>query len=297
MEMNQEKSIASAPGIAPGAPDAPNRRKFVQGAMALAGAASLSPFGLTPADAAPIGWRGVVGAILPAYRSGNLQDLIRILPDGVEVIPLYLGVMKGTKEELTDGIKAYDKLVDILGQQKCDIIHPEGAPPFMILGREKEAQFTEAWARKYQAQVFTSSQNAVHAIKAMHGTRVFGATYFPDHLNQIFQTYLASAGINVSEIQGLPDVPFDKVMEVPGELVYSFIKKNFLKSRGKPDCIYMLGSAWSTLDVIDALEADLHVPVIHPEPARAWEFQKRLNINAPKKGFGQLLVTLPPLPA
>jgi maleate isomerase len=289
--MHKDKEALAASAL----PDAPGRRNFVRGALTLAGAASLAPFGLTPAEAAPVGWRGVVGAILPAYRSGNLQDLIRILPDGVEIIPLYLGVMKGTKEELTDGIQAYDHMVQIFGEQKCDIIHPEGAPPFMILGREKETQLTDAWAKKYQTQVFTSSQNAVHAIKALHGTKVFGATYFPDKLNQIFQTYLASAGINVVEMHGLPDVPFDKVMEYPGELVYSFIKKNFLKSRNSPDCIYMLGSAWATLDIIDALEQDLHVPVIHPEPARAWEFQKRLNINQPKTGFGQLLATLPPL--
>jgi maleate isomerase len=272
-----------------------SRRKLIQGTLTLAGYASLSTLDMSPAVAAPVGWRGVVGAILPAYRSGNLQDLIRILPDGIEIIPLYLGVTKGTKKELTDGINAYENLVEILAQQKCDIIHPEGAPPFMILGREKEAQLTASWSQKFNTQVFTSSQNAVNAIKALNGKKVFGATYFPDSLNKIFQTYLSSAGINMMEIKGLPDVPFDKVMDVPGELVYSFIKKSFLQSRGA-DCIYMLGSAWSTLDIIEALEQDLHVPVVHPEPARVWEFQKRLNINQPISGYGKLLATLPPLP-
>jgi hypothetical protein len=31
-------------------------------------------------------------------------------------------------------------------------------------------------------------------------------------------------------------------------------------------------------------------------PARVWEFQKRLHVNEPRQGYGQLLATLPPLP-
>jgi maleate cis-trans isomerase len=41
--------------------------------------------------------------------------------------------------------------------------------------------------------------------------------------------------------------------------------------------------------VIDMLERDLGVPVIHPVPARVWEIQHRLSIREPVKGFGRLL--------
>jgi maleate cis-trans isomerase len=58
----------------------------------------------------------------------------------------------------------------------------------------------------------------------------------------------------------------------------------------------MLGSAWQTLDIIDRLEQDLGVPVVHPMPARVWEIQKRLHIDEKRSGHGRLLETLPPLP-
>jgi len=38
---------------------------------------------------------------------------------------------------------------------------------------------------------------------------------------------------------------------------------------------------------------DLGVPVVHPVPARVWEFQKRLHVNEKRSGFGHLLEALP----
>jgi maleate isomerase len=73
------------------------------------------------------------------------------------------------------------------------------------------------------------------------------------------------------------------------------IKKHFLKAKGA-DAIYMMGTGWRTLPIIETLERDLDVPVVHPVPARVWETQKRLHINEPRGGFGQLLARLPKLP-
>ena len=55
----------------------------------------------------------------------------------------------------------------------------------------------------------------------------------------------------------------------------------------------MLGTGWRTLDIINILERDLQVPVLHPVPARVWEYQKRRHVNQPRKGYGILLETMP----
>ena len=52
------------------------------------------------------------------------------------------------------------------------------------------------------------------------------------------------------------DVPFNKVQELSGEQIYAHIKSSFLKAKGA-DAIYMLGSGWRTLDIIETLEQDL----------------------------------------
>jgi maleate cis-trans isomerase len=48
--------------------------------------------------------------------------------------------------------------------------------------------------------------------------------------------------------------------------------------------------------VVELLEQDLQIPVVHANIARAWEIQKRLLIHQPLKGFGRLYEQLPPLP-
>jgi maleate isomerase len=81
------------------------------------------------------------------------------------------------------------------------------------------------------------------------------------------------------------------VQELSGEQVYAHIKRNFLKKGA--DVIYMLGSGWRTLDIVQTLERDLGVPVVHPVTARVWEFQKRLHVREPVAGYGHLLEALP----
>ena len=135
------------------------------------------------------------------------------------------------------------------------------------------------------------AQNHVRALKAFHAKSFVGATYFPDKLNAIFAKYFTDAGFKVRGMAGI-DVPFSKVQELSGEQIYAHIKKNFLKTKGA-DAIYMLGSGWRTLSIIETLEQDLRVPVVHPVTARVWEFQKRLHVREPRSGYGSMLSTLP----
>ena len=84
------------------------------------------------------------------------------------------------------------------------------------------------------------------------------------------------------------DAPFNSIGQISSEEVYTHVKKIALKYKNA-DTIYLLGSGWRVLPVIEILEKDLGIPVVHPVPARCWEIQKRLCIKEPVKGFGSLL--------
>jgi maleate isomerase len=164
----------------------------------------------------------------------------------------------------------------------------------MVKGRAEETRIVAEWEKKYKTPIFTSGQNHVAALHALKVKSIVGATYFSGEINKTFAQYFVDAGFEVRSMDGI-DVPFNKVQELSGEQVYAHIKKSFLRSKGG-DAIYMLGSGWRTLGIIDLLEKDLGVPVVHPVPARVWEFQKRLHVNEKRSGYGCLLETLPPLP-
>src|SRR4029077_18678810 len=236
-------------------------------------------------------WRGVVGMVNPTMRPGVTEEVIRLLPEGIGLIPLFLNVRRGTEDEFESMMPAYEQLVAVLAEHGVDLIHPHGAPPFMVQGRKREAQIVKAWEKKYQTPIMTVAQNHVNALKALGARSIVGATYFPPKLNAIFAKYFRDAGFTVRGMEGI-DVPFNKVQELSSHLIYAHIKRSFLKHKGA-DAIYMLGSGWRTLDIIQALEQDLQVPVVHPVTARVWEIQKRLHVREPRRGFGRLLEAMP----
>ena len=55
----------------------------------------------------------------------------------------------------------------------------------------------------------------------------------------------------------------------------------------------MLGPAWGALDMIEKLEQDLGVPVVHAIPAQSWDIQRHLHVRQPVAGFGRLAAELP----
>jgi maleate isomerase len=236
-------------------------------------------------------WRGVVGMINPTMRPGVTEEVIRLLPEGIGLIPIFLNIRRGTEDEFETMMPHYEKAIALLAEQKCDLIHPHGAPPFMVHGFKGEARIVAAWEKKFKIPIMSVAQNHVRALKALKAKSFVGATYFPAKLNAVFAKYFKDAGFTVRDMTGI-DVPFDKVQDLSGEQVYGHIKRNFLKGKGA-DAIYMLGSGWRTLDIIKILEQDLQVPVVHPVPARIWEIQKRLHVREPRAGYGYLLEAMP----
>jgi maleate cis-trans isomerase len=226
-------------------------------------------------------------------RPGSIEELCRILPEGVGIIPLFLDIKKGDRRELTDVIPQYEPQIARLAEAGVDLVHPEGAPPFMMLGYEGEAELIRKWEKKFNVPVFTSGTNHIRALHALKVKRIVGASYFPGQINDTFGRYFRDAGFDVLAMEGI-DVPFQEAGLLSQELVYSHVKKLFLKHRKEAEGIYLLGSGWRIMGILEMLEQDLGVPVVHPVPARCWEIQKRLSICQPVQGYGRLLAEMLP---
>ena len=235
-------------------------------------------------------WRGDIGAIKPTLRPDS-GEFMRLLPKGIGVMELSLGIERGTEDEFKNQLDAYEARIAELTPREPDAIFPGGAPPFMVHGFKGEARIVRAWEKKYEIPIVTSGQTQAHAFKALGIKSIMGATYFPPKLNDIFARYYADAGFEVRAMEGI-EVSFDQVQNLSGEAVYTHIKKTFAQSKGA-DAISMLGSGWNVIEIIHILEQDLGVPVIHPVCAKVWEVQHRLHIREKITGYGVLLAELP----
>jgi maleate cis-trans isomerase len=110
-------------------------------------------------------WRGDVATISPTQRPGNVEEFIRLLPEGIGVMTAHLDMRRGTADEFRSQILAYEDKIRELAPRGPDIVFPAGAPPFMVHGRKGEAKIVSAWEKKYKVAISTSGQYQVHALE------------------------------------------------------------------------------------------------------------------------------------
>lgn len=242
-------------------------------------------------------YRGVVGVIKPTRSAGSIEEMIRLLPEGVGVIPLFLNVRQQTESEFRAAFEQTEaKVRELATEFTVDLIHPEGAPLFMLQGWAGEQRIIQGWEREYGRPIFTSGSSCVEALRALEAKRMVGLTYIKGEINRRFARYFEDAGFDVLAMECVPEDQFQTAQQLTSAHVYYYAKQLFLR-HPTADAIYLLGSGWRCMDAIAELEQDLGVPVVHPVPARVWAVQQRLRLHQPVLGYGQLLESLPSVPA
>ncbi len=240
-------------------------------------------------------WRGVVGVIKPTLRPGSLEEFIRLLPQGIGVIPMFIGVKEGVVGEFLDNMGLMKRKIGELADLKVDLIHPEGAPFFTFMGYHRAEEIVKELEAEYSTPIVTTGMTLVEAARALAIKKLIIFSSFDDSGEKIrFQkhsTYFREAGFDVLTIEGMP-VKFADIGALSPCECYAFAKNLYLRH---PECdgICMMGSGWRVIDIIPLLEQDLQIPVVHPVAARVWAIQKRLHVRQPIKGCGRLLEQMP----
>ena len=235
-------------------------------------------------------WRGVVGMVRPTRRPGTLEELIRLLPEGIGIVPLLLNFKAGSNAEFAQSIPLYERFAAELAEQGVDVIMLAGAPPFMLLGPEAEARLTREWETRFKTPVVSDPQMQVAGLRAMRIRKFIGASYSALQ-NQIVLDYMTKAGFQVLSMEPI-DVPFDQVAQISVETLYAHVKRLF-RQHPDADGVYIQGGGWQTARVVDLLEKDLGIPVVHATICQAWQIHKRLSVRETTPGYGRLLSELP----
>jgi maleate cis-trans isomerase len=235
----------------------------------------------------------IVGTVRPTNRpeAGQELDLETKIPEKIQFLTRTMNFTRGTEEEFSTSMPGYEAKAAEFAKMGADLVRPSGAPPFMLLGYQKERELIGGWEKKYGVKMFTSGQNHVQALRTLGIKKFVGASYFPEKMNNVFARYFADAGFKVLAMEGI-DSPFADVPKVPPEQILEFMKSIAAKHKDA-DGIYMLGSAWKTVEIIDRLEKDTGLTVVHAGPARAWGTQLSLGLRHKIPGYGRLLAEMP----
>ncbi|HEX9453840.1 MAG TPA: hypothetical protein VGA27_05755 [Candidatus Binatia bacterium] len=235
----------------------------------------------------------IVGTVRPTNRpeAGQELDLDTLIPAKIKFLSSTMNFTRGTEEEFSTSMPGYEAKAAEFARMGANLVRPSGAPPFMLLGYEKEQELIGSWEKKYRVPMWTSGQNHVKALRTLRIKKFVGASYFPEKMNNIFARYFTDAGFQVLAMEGI-DSPFADVPKVPPEKILEFMKSIAAKHKNA-DGIYMLGSAWKSVEIIERLENDTGLTVVHAGPARAWGTQLSLGLRHPIKGYGKLLAEIP----
>ena len=235
---------------------------------------------------------GFVGMVKPTTQegTGSHDALMRLLPPTVRTHTIYCGIKDGTVEEFKTVMPQYERGVAEVAALKVDLIHPEGTPPFMLHGFAGEQRIVKGWEDKYGIPVFTSGTNQIRAMKALGARRIVGAGY--DLITgPIVEQYFRDAGFDVIAIEKVK-ATWEEVGLLTDEQMIEMMSDVFRRHPGG-QVMYLQGSKWPSLDVVERLEQRIGVPVVQAVAARCWEIQVRLGLRRPVMGYGRLLAEMP----
>ena len=235
---------------------------------------------------------GFVGTVKPTSQaSGSHDALVAMLPPAIRVHEFYCGIRDGTVEEFQAVMPAYERGVAEAASLGVDLIHPEGTPPFMLHGYEGERRIVAGWQERYGIPTFTSGQNQIRALQALGVRRLVGAGY-DSITGPIVEKYFADAGFAVLAIEKVP-VTWEEVGNLTDAAMIDLMAEVWRRHPGG-QALYLQGSKWPSLNIVERLEARIGVPVVQAVAARCWEIKTRFDLREPVKGYGRLLEEMPP---
>lgn len=243
-------------------------------------------------------WRARLGLIKPTHRGKAFAFWYKHAPDGVEIVPTFIGFRRGESSTFTSGFQRAEELAQDLKEVGCDIVAVSGTPPFLLKGLDFERRWADQLSQKIGLPVVTPMEPHAVALKAMGVGRVAVATYYGEELNQAIVAYFARfdieahlmGGFSLSgQGEGLYTTPLLALDEVSYAQVYQYCKRGFQELGRSVDAIYINGGGWDAAPVIDVLERDLKTKVVWALAAEMWQTYHKLAIDNPVPDCGSLL--------
>lgn len=244
------------------------------------------------------GWRSRIGLVKATHRGKTFAFWFETAPDGVEIVPTFIGFRSGHEEGFLGAFERIEQLAVQLRDVHCDVIVIGGTPPFLLKGLEFERAWRDDLSRKIGLPVVTPMEPHAIALKSMGVRRVASATYFGDRLNQAIVDYFAAFGMETLIIpgfrrdtrsEGLYTTPLMALDEVSHMEVYRHCKRGLANLGSRVDALYINGGGWDAAPVLQVLEQDMGIRVVWAQAADVWYTYHKLGIHNPVQGYGSLL--------
>ena len=230
--------------------------------------------------------RAKVGFVLLATEQTIEADMRRLIPDGVG--------LHFTRAPMPDSITEANLLAQaddlapaaatLLPDGSLDVVCYACTSGSLLIGEERvcaELKRGAPWA-----EPTTLITGVFRALQALNITRVAVATPYLDEINQREAEYMAAAGFEITNIQGMNIEKDSDMVRVRPDFIADYAAG---VDTSDAEALFISCGALRSIDVIEALEARLGKPVVTSNQAMAWDVLRRAGITDRIEGYGRLL--------
>ena len=230
--------------------------------------------------------RAKIGFVLLATEQTIEDDMFQLRPEGVGVHFARAAIPDSiTVESLTRHAGDLARAAEtILPDGSLDVICYACTSGSLVIGEENVfAELRKGAPKAEPTSIITAVLNALRTFGA---TRVAVATPYLDEINQQEADYMAAAGFEITNIQGLNLEKDSDMIRVRPEFLAEFAAS---VDTPDADALFISCGALRSLDIIEALEQKVGKPIICSNQAMMWDVLCRAGINDRIEGYGSLL--------
>jgi len=230
--------------------------------------------------------RAKIGYVLLATEQTVQDDIVTLRPEGVGVhvarVPIPDSITSETLAAQVDHLAG--AAATLLPDGSLDVVSYACTSGSLVVGEERV--FAELRKGAPGAKATSLITGVLRALRVLDARRVVVATPYLDEINAREAAYMARAGFEVLDIQGLNLERDSDMVRVAPEYIAGFAAS---LDRPDADAVFVSCGALRTLDVVDALERRLGKPVVCSNQAMVWDCLRLAGVEDRIPGYGALL--------
>jgi len=228
-----------------------------------------------------------IGLIIPSSNTTMEVEFWRLLFNyGITVHSSRLYLESVDAASLLKMVERVEEAAKLLASADVDVIVFGCTTGSLVGGPEYDRVIAERIVSVTHKPVVVTARAVVEALKALGARHVAVATPYIDELNVLEKRFLEASGLDVIDIRGLGIKDNRAIGRLKPDQVYKLAKS--LKT-SSADALFLSCTNMPTLDVIDALEKDLGIPVVSSNTASLWAAVRIMGVRLKLSEGGILL--------
>lgn len=223
------------------------------------------------------GWRRRLGLVVPSSNTTMEPEFWRLSPPGVSVHAARVRLLRVGIEELSRMVDDVVRAAEDLSTAGVDVVLFGCTTGSLLEGPEWERRLREKIERVSGVKAITAAQAVIESLRALGVRKVAVATPYTEELNAREKAFLESGGLRVVRIRGLGISDNIEIGKQPPWVAYRLALD---VARGADaDGVFISCTNLRTIEVVNALEEELGLPVVTSNTASMWLALRSVGIR------------------